>query len=146
MLSKTFGSAFPLPPSLIFFSIYFYFRLHFSIFQLFKFAFLFSCFSSFLLISLLLFALLLPVSFTDYILTLSLPRVINFKFLFHSLTRDISYSMENYLAIDSLLSWKLIEQSFLTASLNNFFLNGWENLHYELGIERVNDCFILLNK
>ena len=30
------------------------------------------------------------------------PRVINFNFLFQSLTRDISYSMEN-LAIDSLL-------------------------------------------
>ena len=35
-------------------------------------------------------------------LTLSLPKVINFNFLFQSLTRDISYSMEN-LAIDSLL-------------------------------------------
>ena len=33
---------------------------------------------------------------------LSLPGVINFNFLFQSLTRDISYSMEN-LAIDSLL-------------------------------------------
>ena len=54
-------------------------------------------------------------------LTLSLPRVINFKFLFQSLTRDISYSMEN-LAIDSLLRWKLIEQSFLTTSLNHFLL------------------------
>ena len=28
-------------------------------------------------------------------LTLSLPKVINFNFLFQSLTRDISYSMEN---------------------------------------------------
>ena len=35
-------------------------------------------------------------------LTLSLPRVINFNFLFQSFTRDISYSMEN-LAFDSLL-------------------------------------------
>ena len=42
------------------------------------------------------------------LLTLSLPRVINFNFLFQFLTRDISYSMEN-LAIDSLLRWKLIE-------------------------------------
>ena len=48
-------------------------------------------------------------------LNLLLPRVISFNFLFQSLTRDKSYSMEN-LAI---------------------FLNGWENLHYELGIERV---------
>ena len=24
-----------------------------------------------------------------------------------------------------------------------FFLNGWENLHYELGIERVKDSFEL---
>ena len=36
------------------------------------------------------------------VLTLSLPRVINFNFLFQSLARDISYSMEN-LAIDSLV-------------------------------------------
>ena len=48
-------------------------------------------------------------------------RVINFNFLFQSLTRDISYSMEN-LAIDSLLKRKLIEQSFLTTSLNQFLL------------------------
>ena len=52
---------------------------------------------------------------------LSLPRVINFNFLFQCLTRDISYSMEN-LAIDSLLRWKVIEQSFLTTSLNYFLL------------------------
>ena len=55
------------------------------------------------------------------LLALSLPRVINFNFLFQSLTRDISYSMEN-LAMDSLLRWKLIEQSFLTTSLNHFLL------------------------
>ena len=37
------------------------------------------------------------------LITLSLPRVmINFNFLFQSLTRDIPHSMEN-LAIDSLL-------------------------------------------
>ena len=54
-------------------------------------------------------------------LTLSLPRVIDFNFLFQSLTRDISYSMDN-LAIDSLPKWKLIEQSFLTTSLNHFLL------------------------
>ena len=42
------------------------------------------------------------------LLTLSLPRVINFNFLFQSPTRHVSYSMEN-LAIDSLLRWKLIE-------------------------------------
>ena len=36
------------------------------------------------------------------LVTLSLPRVINFNFLFQSLNRDMSYSMEN-LAIDSLL-------------------------------------------
>ena len=35
-------------------------------------------------------------------LTHSLPRLINFNFLFQSLARDISYSMEN-LARDSLL-------------------------------------------
>ena len=38
----------------------------------------------------------------DHGLTLSLPRVISHNFLFQSLTRDISYSMEN-LAFDSLL-------------------------------------------
>ena len=54
-------------------------------------------------------------------LTLSLPGVISHDFLFQSLTRDISYSMEN-LAIDSLLRQKLIEQSFLTTSLNHFVL------------------------
>ena len=47
--------------------------------------------------------------------------------------------MEN-LAIDSLLtpdeSW-LNNHSSLHHSII-FFLNGWENLHYELGIERVN--------
>ena len=54
-------------------------------------------------------------------LTLSLPRVINFTFLFQSLTRDISYSMEN-LVFDSLLRWKLIELLILTTSLNHFLL------------------------
>ena len=56
-------------------------------------------------------------------LTLSLPRVINFNFLFQSLTRDISYSMEN-LVFDSLLRWKLIELSILTTLLIHLFLNG----------------------
>ena len=56
-------------------------------------------------------------------LTLSLPRAINFNFLFQSFTRDITYSMEN-LVIDtcSLLRWKFIEQSFLTTSFNHFLL------------------------
>ena len=60
-------------------------------------------------------------NFLLWYLTLSLPRVINFNFLCQSLTRDITYSMEN-LAFDSLLRWKLIEQSFLTTSLNHFLL------------------------
>ena len=59
--------------------------------------------------------------------------LINFNFLFQSLTRGISYSME-YLAIDSLLRWN--DRFSLHHSII-FFLNGWENLHYELGIERV---------
>ena len=46
------------------------------------------------------------------LVTVSLPRVINFNFLFHSLTSDTSYSVEN-LAIDSLLRRNLIDQSFL---------------------------------
>ena len=49
-------------------------------------------------------------------LTLSLPGVISHIFFFQSLTRDISYSMEN-LAFDSLLKWKLIELSILMTSL-----------------------------
>ena len=67
---------------------------------------------------------------------MSLPRVINFNFLFQSLTRDISYSMEN-LAIDE--SW--LNNHFSLHHSIIFFLNGWENLHYELGIERVNFLF-----
>ena len=54
---------------------------------------------------------------------LSLPQVINFNFLFQSLTKDISYSMEN-LTFDSLLRWKLIELSILTTTLMHLFLNG----------------------
>ena len=51
----------------------------------------------------------------------SISILFNFNFLFQSLTRDISYCMEN-LATDSLLRWKLIEQSFLTTLLNHFLL------------------------
>ena len=54
-------------------------------------------------------------------LTLSLPGVINFNFLLQSLTRDISYSMENS-AFDSLLRWKLTGLSILTTPLNTFVL------------------------
>ena len=53
------------------------------------------------------------------ILTLSLPGVISHK----SLTKDISYSVEN-LAFDSLLRWKLIELSILTTPLMHLFLNS----------------------
>ena len=45
------------------------------------------------------------------------------QFLFQSLTRDISYGMEN-LVFDSLLRWKPIELSILTTSLIHLFLNG----------------------
>ena len=65
---------------------------------------------------------------TEVILNPSLPRVINFNFLFQSLTGDISCSMENW-AIDS--NHFSLHHSII------FFLNGWENVHYELGIERV---------
>ena len=67
-----------------------------------------------------LFMHLLYFLWNMWLITLSLP-VINFNFIFQSFTRDISYSMEN-LAIDSLLKEKLIEQSFLTTSLNHFLL------------------------
>ena len=53
-------------------------------------------------------------------LTLSLPRVINFNFLFHSLIRNISYTMENLAVSHFSLHHPII-----------FFSNGWENLHYE---------------
>ena len=61
------------------------------------------------------------ISFTSKRLYVEQNWVINFNILFQSLTRDISYSMDN-LAIDSLLGWKLIERSFLTTSLNHFLL------------------------
>ena len=50
------------------------------------------------------------------------PLTLNFKFLFQSLTKDniIQYGEFG----NSLVRWKLIEQSFLTTSLNNFLL-GW---------------------
>ena len=77
-------------------------------------------------------------------LTLSLPRVINFNFLFQSLTRDILYNMEN-LAIDSLLRWKLIEQSFLTTLLNHFLLEwlGEFALRVKLQLNRFKSCCFL---
>ena len=71
-------------------------------------------------------------------LSLSLPGVISHNFLFQSLTRDISYSMEN-LAFDSLFSRKWIELPILTTSLIHLFLNGQENLYYEIGSERVRE-------
>ena len=64
----------------------------------------------------------------------ALPRVINFNFLFQFLTRDISYSMEN-LAKDSLLRGKLIEQSFLTTSLNHFRLEWLGEFALSLGLK-----------
>ena len=56
-------------------------------------------------------------------LTLSLLGMIGHTFLLQSLTRDILYSMEN-MAFGSLLRWKLIELSILSASLIPLFLNG----------------------
>ena len=52
-----------------------------------------------------------------------------------SLSPEIYHvSMEN-LAIDSMLRFN---NRFLTTHSIIFFLNSWENLHYELEIERVN--------
>ena len=74
----------------------------------------------------------------EQLLTLSLPRVINFTFLFQSLTRDISYNMEN-LVIDSLLRWKLIELSFLTTLLNHFLLEWFRRICImSLGLKGLN--------
>ena len=77
-----------------------------------------------------------PGHSVEHQITLLQRWVISCNFLFQSLTRDISYSMEN-LAFDSLLRWKLIELSILTTSLIHLFLNGQENLYSELGSERV---------
>ena len=66
----------------------------------------------------------------------SATQMINFNFLFQSLTRDISYSMENLAIVCSDESW--LNNHFSLHHSIIFFLNGWENLHYELGIERVN--------
>ena len=58
--------------------------------------------------------------------TLSLPRAINFKFPLHcSLTRNI-------------LRWKMIMLPILTTSFIHFSLEGWENVLFELGSDRVN--------
>ena len=61
-------------------------------------------------------------------------------FLFQFLSRDISYSMEN-LAIDTVVcmyeSW--LNNHFSLHHSIIFFLNGWENLQYELGIEKVKE-------
>ena len=70
-------------------------------------------------------------------LTLSLPRVINFEFPC-SLPRNMtSHSMKN-LAFHSLLRGKIIILPILTTSLIHFSLNGWDNVLFELGSERVN--------
>ena len=50
------------------------------------------------------------------------PLTLNFNFLFQSLTRDNTIQYGEF--GNSLLRWKLIEQSFLTTSLNHFLL-GW---------------------
>ena len=58
------------------------------------------------------------------ILTLSLPRVmINFNVPFQSLTRYISYSMENW-TIESLLRWNWLSNHFSLHHSIIFFLDG----------------------
>ena len=72
-----------------------------------------------------------------YPLTLSLPRVIKFKYLSCCLPINISpHSMEN-LAFLSLLRWKIIILPILTTPLIHFSLKGWGNVLFELGSERV---------
>ena len=54
-----------------------------------------------------------------------------------SLTRNItSHSMEN-LAFHSLLRLKNEVVPILTTSLVHFSIEGWENVPFEIGIERV---------
>ena len=64
-------------------------------------------------------------------LTLSLPRVINFKFPLQPHQNILSHSMKN-LAFHSLLRWKMITLPILTSSLIDFSLKGWENILFGL--------------
>ena len=65
-------------------------------------------------------------------LTVSPPRVINFKFLLQP-----QHIMRN-LAFHSLLGQKMIILPILTTSLIHFALNGWENVLLNSGDIRVN--------
>ena len=94
----------------------------------------------YLLVGLNLFPLFTPGEncLSTIRLTLSHPRVINFKFPC-SLTRNItSPSMEN-LAFRSLFRWKMIILPVLTTSLIHFCLKGWENALFELSSEEAFD-------
>ena len=68
--------------------------------------------------------------------TLSLPRVTNIKFL---LQPHQKYYITQYeeLGFHCLLRWKMIILPILTTSLIYFPSNGWENVLFELGSERV---------
>ena len=68
----------------------------------------------------------------------SLPRVINVKFPC-SLTRNITSHRMESLAFHSLLRWKMIilYYQFSLTHLYLFSLNGWKNVLFELGSQRV---------
>ena len=76
------------------------------------------------------------------LLTLSLPRVIN----------SFSLSPEIYHTVWRIWQWIICsDESWLKNHFSLhlsiiFFSNGWKNLHYELGIERVNFWLILIKK
>ena len=61
------------------------------------------------------------------VLTLSLPRVINFKFPLQPQQKFMSHSMES-LAFNSLPRCKLVILPILTTSFIHFSLQGWENV------------------
>ena len=70
--------------------------------------------------------------------TLSLPRVTNFKF---PLQRNQEYYITKYEELGFSLLTQMVNEiilPILTTSLIHFSLKGWENVLFELGIERVN--------
>ena len=78
------------------------------------------------------------IQILNMFLTLSLPRVINVKFLLQPHQKITSHSKEN-LAFYRLLRWKTVILPILTTSpYKHFSFKGWANVHFERGNKRVN--------
>ena len=69
------------------------------------------------------------------LLTLSFPRVINFKF---PLQPQQKYDITKYEELGFSYSDERLYHQFSLLHLYNFFLEGWENVDFELGSERGN--------